>query len=322
MQLRVVDFFNLDQMIEVPTETTAAQLKILIKERFSYDTSRSYVCRKGVQIDDSQNLPPIEDPADCIFALFNYAIFPQKSYPKVDHAFVFLNSHLQDHYLKTHSIDDTFVKPSLGGTASIYDENYLEQVVFRAARRHVIEEIDLTRIGEEEDFHEADPNQFLRQERIQFNTRSRARLTTPLGGGNYGVRIVRSGGRATGISLGTIVNGGARTINQVGSPREIMGLMFGNIAGIPPELRNPMFSPLLSNEAFEAQLQIQNARQPTQAQAPVPNPTPEQQRQIEHEQAIRRLMDATGIDRMTVAQVYSACDQNEENSIACLMSLQ
>jgi hypothetical protein len=98
MLVRVMDLQSFDETLDLPDSITVDQLRELIRSNFNYDLSDSAFYHKGAELPADFTLQP-HTFSDCnVIVLFNSRIFPQKSYPRVDQAFRFPASRLQEHY--------------------------------------------------------------------------------------------------------------------------------------------------------------------------------------------------------------------------------
>jgi hypothetical protein len=125
MRLHLTDLGNFDHFLEVANDCTVAQLREMITTEFSYEMHRILLCFKGKILESDQLLHPEETPDDSVIVLFNEANFPEKSFPKVDHAFLFSLSRYEEFYCKLSSESVRTPEVSQGGFADDFLDRYI-----------------------------------------------------------------------------------------------------------------------------------------------------------------------------------------------------
>jgi hypothetical protein len=96
MKLRLLDLQSFDETVEVPDRFPVSALRDLVQLTFGYDLSCTSIFHGGRELAPDGALVSEELRACPLVTLFNSRIFPQKSYPKVDHAFRFFPSRYQE----------------------------------------------------------------------------------------------------------------------------------------------------------------------------------------------------------------------------------
>jgi hypothetical protein len=106
MELRLLDLQSFDQILAIPDNFPVSELRGLIEETFGYDVSCTSLFHAGAEIPIDGSLKSEELGESPTIILFNSRIFPQKSFPKVDHAFRFFPSRYQEFSFTTSFAED------------------------------------------------------------------------------------------------------------------------------------------------------------------------------------------------------------------------
>jgi hypothetical protein len=112
MNLRVLDLQSFDETFEVPDNFPVSDLRDFIHITFGYDVSSVTFFHKGAELPNDSSLTSTELGDLPLIVLLNSRIFPQKSYPKVDHAFRFFPSRYQEFSFTASFAED--VEPTSG----------------------------------------------------------------------------------------------------------------------------------------------------------------------------------------------------------------
>jgi hypothetical protein len=99
MQVRVMDLQSFDETLDLPDAVTVNELRDMVQSQFNYDLSDSAFYHSGAELLGGLSLKPSTFSDSNVLVLFNSRVFPQKSFPRVDQAFHFFASRLQEHYI-------------------------------------------------------------------------------------------------------------------------------------------------------------------------------------------------------------------------------
>ncbi len=142
MTLHVLDLHGQDFQIPANPGMKVGEALQLIKQTYQIDTSRTYICYGGTQLSNSDELPP----ETATLTLFSSVEFPEKSYPRVDHALNLSNPKYEVMYIEPMRISiEKSQKPDEGqdvraellrlfdqaieGNENIGDQNMLMQLL-------------------------------------------------------------------------------------------------------------------------------------------------------------------------------------------------
>jgi hypothetical protein len=106
MLIRILDLENFDKTLDVMDRLTIGELRDMIESNFDYDLSYSTFYHHGVELPVDFKLQPERFADSNVIVLFNFCLFPQKSYPKVDRAFHFFPSRFQEHYFVSNHAEE------------------------------------------------------------------------------------------------------------------------------------------------------------------------------------------------------------------------
>jgi hypothetical protein len=96
MLIRVLDFQDFDQTIDLPDGSTVANLLDLVRVNFDYDGTHCKLYHNGAELRPGHVITNSAFTDNNTIVFFNTRIYHDKSYPKVDSAFPFLASRLQE----------------------------------------------------------------------------------------------------------------------------------------------------------------------------------------------------------------------------------
>jgi hypothetical protein len=106
MLIRILDLQNFDETLNLPDSFTVDHLIYMIQSNFHYDLSASTFYHNGAELRSDVILKPENFSDSNVVVLFNARIFPQKSFPRVDHAFHFFPSRFQEYYFASSLTDE------------------------------------------------------------------------------------------------------------------------------------------------------------------------------------------------------------------------